>query len=116
MSEKKLQDYLHYYIGCQMMYSSHHEPQNEPYVLTFKNIEEAIEFGDRPILRRLEDITDEEDQEYHKLLLTKELDDYSIRHDCPESFHYLLKRGFDLFDLIDSGVAADAKLIKINSL
>lgn len=56
----EIKDYLKYYIGCQMMYSSHHEPQDEQYTLSFDNIKEAIAFGDRPILRRLCSITEEE--------------------------------------------------------
>lgn len=56
----KLQDYIHYYIGCKMIRSSHWEPQNEPYILDNKNMAEAIEYSDRPILRRLEDMTEDE--------------------------------------------------------
>ena len=119
MSEKKLQDYLPYYIGCNMIYSSHHEPQNEPYILTFKNIEEAIEFGDRPILRKLEDVSQEEakyiidnytfgdisipaDEVKFSINITKRLSSNMKIAD------YLLKQHFDLFGLIDSGLAIDA--------
>ncbi len=124
MSEKKLQDYLPYYIGCKMMYSSHHEPQNEPYILTFKNIEEAIEFGDRPILRKLNDITDQEwDQIESETSIMQEAHGYQAVKDSffnphinyrfywpivNETLQILRKRNVDVDELIDSGLAIDA--------
>jgi hypothetical protein len=144
---KKLSDYLHFFIGCKMLYSSHHEPQNEPYTLTHDNVGQAIEFGDRPILRRLEDITPGELKEMIIKLSKIDLSDCEFEYDfvghtwvnairkgvvvdClvienngninmddyspsqlpqAEAFHYLLKQGFDLFGLIDAGLAVDEK-------
>jgi hypothetical protein len=156
----KLQDVLHYYIGCKMLYSSHHEPQNEPYVLTFENIKEAIEFADRPILRRLSDLTDAEAITIASMAFFDRDAGYPVRdyttrrqpmgnyppsacqvainndwHDMeivigfntgniwyskgehrvfnqPKIFHYLLSQHFDLFNLIDNGLAIDAKTIQ----
>lgn len=63
----QLSEVIHYYIGQKMLYSSHHEPQNEPYILSLSNIEEAIKFGDRIILRRLESMTEKEMRELYRV-------------------------------------------------
>lgn len=72
-----------------------------------------IESGEwKPILRRLSDITEEEaleiwnmDEEclvrYHSEKVMIGFDLYT------DSFLYLLSKGFDLFNLIDSGLAVD---------
>jgi hypothetical protein len=125
----KLQDYLHYYMGCKMLYSSHHEPQNEPYVLTFENIKEAIEFADRPIFRRLEDMTEEQARDFlrHAVPDAEYLshNEYGViwqsrgsrsyifyLYGSPAGFHYLLTQHFDLFNLTENGLAVDAKTIQ----
>src|SRR5688500_4269076 len=56
----QLKDVIQYYIGQRFMYSSHHEPQDETYVLRASMLGETLEFGDRSLLRRLEDMTEEE--------------------------------------------------------
>lgn len=110
----KLQDYLRYYLLCKMIRSSHWEPQNEPYILTFENIKEAVEFGDRPILRRLEDMPEKEgvemfgvDRYWDIVCMQGSWDLFSSKE-----FHYLLTQHFDLFGLIDAGLAIDAKTVK----
>lgn len=138
----KLQDYLHYYIGCKMIRSS--LPQNKPYTLHPEAIWEAVEFGDRPILRRLQDIKDEDLKAMITRLSIVNLDNCEFEYDqywvnairngvvvdclsielngqidmmqCThatnpqlEAFHYLLSEGFDLFGLIDAGLAIDQK-------
>jgi hypothetical protein len=123
----KLQDYLHYYIGCQMIRSSHWEPQNEPYVLTFENIKEAVEFGDRPLLRRLEDMTDDEwlDIEHETSIAPDAMGWHGVREafmttDPRHRWHWtvtnevliiLRKRGVDVDGLIPAGPAIDIKTI-----
>lgn len=101
-----LKDVIHYYIGQKCIHSSHHEPQNEPYVLTAKNLAEAIEFGDRPVLRRLEDMTKEEKARVGYSAMIKNEIVWT-----PEKVHYLLKQGFDLWNLIDSKQAVDLKTL-----
>jgi hypothetical protein len=137
----KLEDYIHYYIGCNMMYSSHHEPQTETYKLTYDTIQGAIEFLDRPILRKIEDITDEEIRElinyekwesiYDGVKYTKtksgiDIDyvidagdggGYSQSHHVsfilltPQQVVFFTKKGFDMFNLINAGLAIDAKTL-----
>lgn len=109
----QLNDILHYYMGVEMMYASHHEPQNATYVLKHQNISEAIQFGDRPILRMIRDISKEEEKTYHSICGegTDGVHVVVVRFDTPESFHYLIKQGFDVFELIESNQAIDAKTI-----
>jgi hypothetical protein len=95
-----------------MRYATHHEPQDEPYLLTAANLDQAIYFGDRPILRSLSSMTEGE-----KLELYKELygdDAYSVIRLkfnlstdslSPNGFCYLLSKHFDLFGLIENKLA-----------
>lgn len=151
----KLQDYIHYYIGCKMIRSSHWEPQNEPYILNFEVIREAVEFGDRPLLRRTQDLTEQEAEklamiysgadsvkrvkgtvgnwhyftcsfdgaESETLIISSDGCAWYAHYfdeNAPgfrniinehEATHYLLKQHFDLFGLIDAGLAVDIKTI-----
>jgi hypothetical protein len=51
----QLQDYLHYYMGCNM---THKENLGAAYILHFDVVGSAIDHGDLPVLRRLGDMTD----------------------------------------------------------
>lgn len=144
----QLKEVIHYYIGQRFLYSSHHEPQNESYVLRASMLSETVSFGDRPILRRLEDMGEDEmrllyrartwwayiqDSHIKKIGFDKDnlnainidyegpsgSSGYTVGHEImymnalmPNQFHYLLKQGFDLFGLIQSGQAIDAKTIQ----
>lgn len=159
MSKKKIEDYLHLYLGCEI------ENNNGVYrgtLIGFRQPCEAIvaidyfnkqhrkpenkEHGEhfflakamRPILRPLSDMTDEEKTEIAKMwtwfqdrtVLNEEHFEYI--HDSNkkmvleafttaneddgarmspsayfQAFPYLLKQGFDLFNLIESGLAID---------
>jgi hypothetical protein len=138
--ERDIKDYLHLYLGCDMQYNTHHEPQNEPYILTAKNLDEAIEFEERPILRPLSDITDEEIRELFRhdkiskeysnvsyqreLVMNNILMGITVNYDVTtpdgtyshswtlrfsainaHDFKWLLSKHFDLFQLIDAGLA-----------
>lgn len=61
------------------------------------------------ILRKLSDMTEEEEEEY-----TKTVDEWNFGFKrnmlgAATSTHFLLSRGFDLFNLIESGLAIDSK-------
>lgn len=86
--KKELKDFLPLYLGCEMQYSSHHEPQDEKYILTVSNLKEAIEFGDLMVLRSLNDITIEE---------------------VIELQNWLRQHFFDCDDLIEKGIAVSKK-------
>lgn len=116
------------YLGCQMRYATHHEPQNETYTLTVKNIYEAVAFGDTPILRRLEDMTEEEARDIWAIpddwkifmrsygvfcqLGTNDSQYIDFKSLSPNAFQRLLSKCFDLYGGIDAGWAVDAKQIK----
>jgi hypothetical protein len=68
--EKKIEDYLHLYLGCDCMYGSHHEPQAVKYKLTAENLSEATKF-DFPILRPLSDMSEDD---FHSFFSTTDAD------------------------------------------
>lgn len=62
-----------------------------------------------PHLRRLESITPQEVNELYEIELTS-LGNYVVKPVCigsPQYWLYLLSRGFDLFGLIDAGLAKE---------
>lgn len=187
--EKKLQDYFHYYLGCRvdkdsdaldyptikgfhgdrvMISEYRYKTPNCDKVFTRPEIYHFVGFI-KPILRRLEDMTDKEmigllqsmtpadmedkptDEDYDlemfynddglmvdgdiavganyrcrcfegqigikkcgTIILFDEVKDITRDEltNTPMAFHYLLKQSFDLFGLIDAGLAIDAKTLK----
>jgi hypothetical protein len=137
----KLQDVIHYYIGCNL--GTHEmkigkligidkkEPHSTYYVKEFRHgcVEKAddlhwnSDLGNlRPILRRLEDMTEEEakfilenysfcsvDMPMNKKKFAIEIAKRLVNQ-IPVA-HYLLTQHFDLFNLIDAGLAVDQKTI-----
>jgi hypothetical protein len=151
----KLQDYIHYYLGCD--YWTNNSQGN----LNIKTLPDVIDMCERGKgvqlhLRRLEDMTEEEaanlaviysgakkvspmkgiasnwhyffcyfseDQEGEVLVIDATgcawyahyFDKSQPGHrnivDEHKAFHYLLQNHFDLFGLIDAGLAIDAKTI-----
>jgi hypothetical protein len=118
MMEKSIKDYLHLYLGCKV-YDTKAEPNdcistmttvsNEGYIID--NFANDLPVEDiKPILRPLSDMTDD-DFKYcgqwgfgainleHKLL---------HKTFSPEATVYLLSKHFDLFQLIEAGLAIDA--------
>jgi hypothetical protein len=143
MSEIKLQDYAHYYIGCQCiidytlpggnkiidykgMFIRYDCTDKSPYCV--KGETDTIwTYSIKPILRKLEDMTDDECMVVNEIspYFTKGTSERYIRerlycirdrimylHLIPEVFHYCLKQGFDIFNLINSGLAIDSKTLK----
>lgn len=124
---KEIKDYLPFYLGCQVGYASHHEPQDATYTLTAENLKEAMDFNDPPHLRPLSDMTEEEAIELAKIHKYDIPEDNGVREELiniysddgelhlgkpylPISMYkdgllWLLKQGFDLFGLIESGLA-----------
>jgi len=127
--EKKIQDYLHYYIGCRVKAAPFGgQPHRlEEGKLVGININDIVHVkldnwqsvADvtislvKPILRKIGDFTNHEKEEYNSLIgkTTDGVHSIIIHYDTPETFHYLLKLGFDLFDLIDPGLAIDASTL-----
>jgi hypothetical protein len=62
-----------------------------------------------PLLRPLSDITLHEVEQYRTLQNMPEIPtEIRTQGLTPSAFHYLLSRGFDLFELVDNGQAMDA--------
>lgn len=124
----KLQDYAHYYIGASC-FNTWFTPEHDAYDAGWKlcgirtdnekcymlENETDVTWVDSIALklRRLEDMTEDEIREYGKLveLRTDGVHSVYISCDTPESYHYLLQQGFDLFGLITAGLAVDIKTI-----
>lgn len=123
--EKNLKDYAAYYLGCRClntwfpvghaMYDNewkldgYREHSPKPYLLG-NTEDETWTDSIKLVLRKITAMTEEEKNAYHLLCgeSTDGVHSVVIRHDTPESFHYLLKQGFDLWDLIESRLAVDA--------
>lgn len=151
----KLKDYLHYYMGCKVITADDNEQAN--LVGVSDDNAHLVHDGTgsygtcdisgvKPILRRLEDMTEEDLKEMITKLSLIDLSNCEFEFeqfwvnairkgvvvDClsiemngqidmmhythatnpqAEAFHYLLSKGFDLFGLIDAGLAVDIKTI-----
>jgi len=111
----KIQDYLHLYLGCTAMITE--GSTVSPYNLSSDILSSvyAGEFVDvKPILRPLSDMTDEESREicaYTRNAQAFVKFDTPIGKEAinPLPFKYLLSKHFDLFGLIEAGLALNAK-------
>lgn len=109
---KKVEDYIHLYLGCEC-YDTFRKVTG---ILTaiFKNsVRIDNGYGQwhistiKPILRRLETMTEEEANELDWRFPVEEDANIVIKNLNPDEFLYLLKQGFDLFNLIEEGLAID---------
>lgn len=66
----------------------------------------------KPILRHLSDITEEDREALSQILLTMDVNSYAdaIMVDAAKTT-YLLSKGYDLFNLIETGQAINAKTV-----
>lgn len=139
--EKNLKDYLPYYIGCRCLntwFTPDHEKYNagwilkayeldcpRPYLLD-NNMFHTFTDSIKPILRKLSDITHEEKIELYNIhgapvpdlsegwrisSVNKWIENGEKEPWTVYQFHYLLKQGFDLFGLLDAGLAQDEKTL-----
>lgn len=132
-----LKDYLPLYIGCEMMYATHHEPPR--YILSVDNLKDAIEFGDAPLLRIFPSMTDQEKEFIYDFIFPANIalvtpggkitfidslltdrcyptDEFILYENIGESMTFydncklinrMLKMHFDLFGLIEKGLVLD---------
>jgi hypothetical protein len=134
--EKNIKDYLHLYLGCECMmtkisYHAVHElilSQKRSFKLDGKLLQYFIEPTTKaeikPILRPLSDMNDEEfrwledETHFHPGGFNSHDNDVTIEwkeemieeineHGTPEIFLFLLSKHFDLFSLIEAGLAID---------
>lgn len=146
----KLQDYIHYYIGCRCIntwFQEGHKEYNKGWVLSgycqlyanggkpfLLESENEVTWTDsiNLILRRLEDITEDEFVNAIKIYDPEEDFEYARSHypsfkergmagmsvqegqfsDTMHVVHYLISIGVDMFGLIDAGLAIDSKTLK----
>lgn len=137
--EKKIKDYLHYYIGQQAMCRYPHG-EYVSILITGANLHDLLHKTEscRPILRPLFDIFPTEFEALKGIIgypnenativeVTKEYIKYEytksnqykgltghllFRKFPPGAFHYLLQKGFDIFGLADAGLAAEVFTIR----
>lgn len=123
---KDVKDYLHLYIGCDCAYGKSHWAKKEWHFvkITGKIIDEQEHFIVHPILRPLSDMTPDELREW---LNQPNFTDQYCQDKMPyiansifnfhnaiacygsvDSIPWLLRKGFDLFNLIPEGLAIDA--------
>jgi len=142
MSEKKLQDYLHFYLGCEVFWGDETSPHSGTLVgmngintknnyraeIRIKQTAENSYYSITPlvsqckiILRPLSDMTEEEVKWVYRKIHTHPLSyeaKRAIEHlvirisegtlgTDAELYFYLLGQRFDLFGLIEAGLAID---------
>lgn len=126
----KLQDYIHYYIGCRCFntwFPDDHPEYDRGWILrTYRTAPDTVnpygletEFGEyitstdsiKPILRRAGDITEEEFGKVDMLKGVVEVGGFKVKFDTPAVMDWGFKNGFDLFGLIDAGLAIDSKTL-----
>lgn len=118
---KDIKDFLHYYLGQQVLINNGIYENKVDFLTHINDVGDCagkeyewLAKDCQLILRKIEEMTEEEMKEYNKLISTlysfaKGVD--QIRQESATT-HYLLKCGFDLFGLIDSGAALDAKTLQ----
>ena len=106
-----IKDYLHLYLGCEFIgrYVDWDE-DNFPITITYQTLLNVERYTTiKPILRPLSSMTGEEKKELEKIEKNEYVADAGIEQDIwtSKEFLYLLSKHFDLFGLIDAGLAID---------
>lgn len=108
---KEIKDYLHLYLGCECKTPEGVMQLMAVYIDSLPIFYDSVEdtrFEDiTPLLRPLSDITEEE---IKKLRSFNHYSNHTNRL-TPEGVRYLLSKFFDLFGLIESGLAIDKSKI-----
>lgn len=102
---KNIKDYLHLYLGCDCLYNERSALPNERFVLTIGNVFWAQSHTDefKLILRPLSSMTEDEKDSLIQMYVNTPDNLASA-----ERVRYLLSKHFDLFGLIEAGLAIDA--------
>lgn len=109
--DKKIEDYLHLYLGCDCFIPKYdrnekliqisHESKLGYFRFSSPDFDGWAEF--KPLLRQLSDMSEEEEFEWSENG-HKEADPMMAE---AEATRYLLSKHFDLFGLIEAGLAMD---------
>lgn len=117
--KKDIKEYLHLYLGCEFIFSatkdfSTHELCTE----SLNTIYEDSDFYEiKLVLRPISDMTESEKADFYKtqqFITATPVHVVGNYHWTPETFLWLVNHGFDIFNLIDMGLAIDKT--KINQL
>lgn len=131
--EKKIEDYLHLYFGCECEYMEEDDDKVQIVKLEGRIIDNEF-YWCKPLLRPLSSITEEENildeicvaigvephlfyQAYADLILILVKGDYENTSlyvsvfEMAEIIRILCKHGIDVFNLIESGLAIDKNTI-----
>ncbi len=120
----ELEDVMHLYLGCEVK-TTHYGKGilkglniHDVHLVEIKGESKTFRLNQfKPILRQLSDMTKEENICYSRTGLrhiSESVENYdSIRIES-EKTAYLLKQGFDLFNLISTGQAIDKTKLIIN--
>lgn len=110
-TSKKIEDYLHLYLGCELLSKSTGEVVatllgvvgNEAHFKVSGVKYSARCDNYKPILRPLSDMTEEERSE----LIYLQNADQRAYYEMAAQVKYLISKYFDLFGLIEAGLAID---------
>lgn len=122
--KKEIKDYLHLYLGCdyQDQFGGLGNINEHTFLVMFDAAKRNVPF--KLLLRPLSDMSEDEKlyiveaityshvrfSSKDSILGSFDADRYNKKHNnelYPDEFLYLLKQGFDLFGLIESGLAID---------
>lgn len=135
----KLKDVIHYYIGCDVIVDRKEhgrlmganpipnsvgqvywdiitddmKAEDEDFCMPYNDDPDIGDLRIKPILRRIEDSTVDEQIEFGKLMGTTETAYTVVKYHTPASFNWLIKNKFDLFGLIETEQAIDAKIFAL---
>lgn len=114
MEQKKIEDYLHLYIGCQCRFRFPSVAEFNTMIMTGMHVDRGLTDSECvPILRPLSSMTEDEETEHSKMResgWTSNTEQQMLRDAAGTK--YLLSKSFDLFGLIESGLALDATKLK----
>jgi hypothetical protein len=117
--KKNIKDYLHLYLGCSIYYPEANEYSEVSWttLLDVWSVERKEEYyipSYKLVLRPLSDMTEDERKEIDKVrryysdtILIPAPVFGSFQEAMPYVFYYLLSMHFDLFGLIEAGLAID---------
>lgn len=124
---KELKDYLHLYLGCECIgyYRTKDGNTGEEVIVELRKtlVSVSIDGFDlngnlkveefKPILRPLSDMTEEEVEDYMGLVCVEAKPFNQFAINAAMYTKWLLSKHFDLFGLIDAGLATDKTKIAI---
>lgn len=127
--EKNIKDYLHLYIGCEvstpdgfrkmLCYNNYFDlvyVETNPETIAPSKAYYTYHINEvKPVLRTLSNMNDEEDKECSNIMFgefASKVVRKNIIHYEGEKIKYLLSKHFDLFNLIEAGLAIDKTTLK----